>query len=98
MWLHSRQVRPVPIPLNSLKQPPATPDLQNLPDPSLCDADGVVRTVGADLEHAERLVRLGRAATTFDYGRGGLVLWIYFGVFVPEGITQRPGHLSLIHI
>ncbi|MBX3231224.1 MAG: hypothetical protein KIT84_09805 [Labilithrix sp.] len=24
--------------------------------------------------------------------RGVLVLWIYFGVFVPAGITQRPGH------
>ena len=34
-----------------MKQPPATPDPQNLPDPSLCDADGVVQAVGADLEH-----------------------------------------------
>ena len=38
--------------MNSLKQPPpATPDPQKLPDPSLCDADGVVQAVGADLEH-----------------------------------------------
>lgn len=26
-------------------------DPQNLPDPSLCDPDGVVQAVGADLEH-----------------------------------------------
>ena len=44
-------MRPVPTLLNSLKQAPATPDLQNLPDPSLSEADGVVQAVGADIEH-----------------------------------------------
>ena len=35
-----------------MKQPPpATPDPQKLTDPSLCDADGVVQAVGADLEY-----------------------------------------------
>jgi hypothetical protein len=24
--------------------------------------------------------------------RSALVVWIYFGVFVPEGVTERPGH------
>jgi len=37
--------------MNSMKQPPATPDPQNLPDPSLSEADGVVQAVGADIEH-----------------------------------------------
>ncbi len=44
-------MKPVPTLLNSLKQAPVTPDLQNLPDPSLCEADGVVQAVGADIEH-----------------------------------------------
>ena len=44
-------MKPVPTLLNSLKQAPVTPDLQNLSDPSLCEADGVVQAVGADIEH-----------------------------------------------
>ena len=37
--------------MNSLKQLPATAQPQQLPDPSLCYADGAVQAVGADLEH-----------------------------------------------
>jgi molybdate transport system substrate-binding protein len=32
--------------------------------------------LGADREHAERLVRLGRAGEVFEYGRGRLLLWV----------------------
>ncbi len=32
--------------------------------------------LGADVDHAARLVQLGRAASTFEYGRGQLALWV----------------------